>query len=149
MRFQRYVIDHTQLTREEIRFERPNQKSQIINSSKILYTRKSNRQHTPTKQQRPQPQTRPHVTLHNPIAGHFEQKVRQTEQAPPQSHTSYRSCQCLKEIVACLLVQDFAVADVATIEVVEEIYPGAEREDTEIQCSHEAAGTVFVLDMAA
>ena len=46
-------------------------------------------------------------------------------------------------------VQHFAVADVAAVQVVEEVDPGAEREDAKVHGADEAAGALGIFYMAA
>jgi hypothetical protein len=57
-----------------------NEESQHDNRSIILYSRESDREHTPKTQQRPKPDGRADVALHNPVRWDFKQEVGQGEQ---------------------------------------------------------------------
>lgn len=73
------------------------------------------------------PYRRSNISFHNPIRRDFEKGIRQREQRHRNRVIRVGHASPLKETVASFLVQNLAVANVASIQVIEEIDPGAER----------------------
>lgn len=124
-------------TRKESRFEHADQKSQHDDGGIIVYPGEPDGQGPPSQQQDAQPQRRSDVMFHDPVRGYLEDGIGQGEQSHGDGVVTCAHGGLLEEVVSRLAVEDFGVADVASVEEVEEVDPTAQREDADVESTVE------------
>lgn len=132
-----------------------------------LYASEADCEYSPTGQQRAQPDGRPDVAFHNPVRRNFEECVREREHADCDGIVLVRHAGLLDQRVVCLLIEnllnvrccrigarqetfaDLAIADVASIEVVQQVDECAQWKNSRVYASDEAFAAFLVFDEAA
>jgi len=77
------------------------------------------------------------ISLHDQIRRHLEDGVRDREQADGDCVICGCHVRPLQQTIARLLIEHFRIADIATVEIVQQVDPGAERNDVEVELPHE------------
>lgn len=73
--------------------------------------------------------------FHDPVGRDFKQRISQREQRDRDGVVGRRHSGLLEQVVTGFGIEDFGIANVASVQEIEQVHPAAEGQDADVQPS--------------